>query len=300
MRNSQLVKRSSSSEVAKGWFLTYPKCPLEKSDLLKLLQASDPPIVEWVVARELHADGTPHLHAFVKYASKVTFSAHRWDLLTSEKTYHGNYQAARSWNAVQDYCKKGGDFIASFDTAAATNKRAARNQHLIEGDLKELVDSGFIPLQSLRAIQQARNAYTQLGKPEHAPQHRGIWIYGPSGAGKSHYVRYKEDNLFIKAQNKWWDGYRGEDAVLLDDFDQQGACLFHYLKIWADKWACSGEVKGDTIGLRYKRFYVTSNFRIQDLFKDQDPETIKAIRRRFHVIKMLGRDLGLDSRPDSN
>jgi len=59
-------------------------------------------------------------------------------------------------------------------------------------------------------------------------------------------------------------------------------CLAHYLKIWADKWPCTGEVKGGTVSLMHERFVVTSNFRIEELFqKDQIRE---AVLRRFKVI----------------
>lgn len=95
-------------------------------------------------------------------------------------------------------------------------------------------------------------------------------------------MRTTEQSLYIKAQNKWWDGYQAEEAVLIDDFDKGGACLGHYLKIWADKWACTGEVKGATIPLNFKRIYITSNYSIEELFPD-DMEMQKAIRRRFNV-----------------
>ena len=284
-----LVKRSPE-QAAIGWFLTYPKCPLSKEEVLRLLQAQDNPVVQWVIATEKHQDGTLHVHAFIKYHSKVTFGAHRWDLIAPDKIYHGNYQAARSWSAVSQYCQKGGDFIASFDTAAAAGKRAARNQHLLEGDLQELVTSGFLPLTQLKSVYMARNLFAQLTAPLTRPEVCGIWIYGPPGIGKSHYVRTKESDLFIKAQNKWFDGYTNQTAILLDDFDHQGVCLFHYLKIWADKWPCSGEVKGDTVALRHERFYVTSNFRIEDLFSAMPYDTIRAIRRRFKVLHMMGLD----------
>lgn len=47
---------------------------------------------------------------------------------------------------------------------------------------------------------------------------------------------------------------------MLEDLDD--ACLGHYLKIWADKWECTGEVKGDTIPLLHEKFVITSNFTI--------------------------------------
>lgn len=287
MFSTNLAKRPPRQESAKGWFLTYPKCDLTKEQLLKALQAQDPPIQEWVVAREFHEDGSPHLHAFIKYGTRVSFSPYRWDVFHGDQRFHGNYQVARSWTQVQKYCQKEGDFIASFDTAAATSKRAARNRTLMTGNLKDLVDSGFIAAERLKIVQANKNAYLQLTPLENRPDVCGIWVYGAPGVGKSHLVRDREPSLYQKAQNKWWDGYVGQEAVLLDDLDAQGSCLFHYMKIWADKWGTWGEVKGDTVPLNYKRFYVTSNFKIEEIFKDQPQETIKAIRRRFHVIKLV-------------
>jgi len=87
--------------------------------------------------------------------------------------------------------------------------------------------------------------------------------------------------VYVKAQNKWWDGYKGQKIVILDDLDTD--CLAHYLKIWADKWPCRGEVKGSTVALRHTYFVVTSNFTIEDLFSKCPDTTIEAIRRRFKV-----------------
>lgn len=70
--------------------------------------------------------------------------------------------------------------------------------------------------------------------------------------------------------------------MVLDDLDTP--VLAHYLKIWADKWSATGEVKHGTVPLNYERFIVTSNFSIEGLHKDCPPETIAAIQRRFKVI----------------
>lgn len=113
---------------------------------------------------------------------------------------------------------------------------------------------------------------------------RGIWFWGKPGVGKSYFVRkWANDRglkLFIKPQSKWWDGYSGEPVVLLDDIDTN--CLHHYLKIWTDKYACSGEVKGGTVPLLYKYFFITSNYTIEDLFSSV-PMSIEPIKRRCQV-----------------
>jgi len=55
------------------------------------------------------------------------------------------------------------------------------------------------------------------------------------------------------------------------------------LKIWADKWSCKGEAKGYTVKLQHKKFVVTSNYSIEELFKDTPTETINALKRRFEI-----------------
>lgn len=64
----------------------------------------------------------------------------------------------------------------------------------------------------------------------------------------------------------------------MDDLDTD--VLGHYLKIWADKWECSGEIKGASIPLKHTRFIVTSNKPIIGLFV-KDNDLAMAIQRRF-------------------
>jgi len=90
--------------------------------------------------------------------------------------------------------------------------------------------------------------------------------------------------VYIKPQSKWWDGYKGQKTVILDDLDSD--CLAHYLKIWGDKWSATGEYKGGTVALNYERFIVTSNFTIEKLHEKMPMVTVEAIKRRFKVIHM--------------
>lgn len=59
--------------------------------------------------------------------------------------------------------------------------------------------------------------------------------------------------------NKWWDGYQGQKAVILDDIDDKHYILAHHLKKWADPWIpFIGESKGGAISPDYDVFIVTS------------------------------------------
>lgn len=60
-------------------------------------------------------------------------------------------------------------------------------------------------------------------------------------------------------------------ALLLDDFGPSHAQLGSYLKQWADIYPFSAEVKGGTLqNIRPQRVFVTSNYRPDEIWKD-DP-----------------------------
>ena len=130
-----MVDKVDKSKYAKGWFCTWPKCPIGKEMCLEELKAKWE-IVEYVICEETHADGEPHLHAFLKLDRRVNFKASMFDVAG----YHGNYQVAKSWRAVQAYVKKDGDFITNIDLDAARAKKAAHNAKLLELDPKKAVD----------------------------------------------------------------------------------------------------------------------------------------------------------------
>lgn len=270
--------------------MTYPRCPLQPVEVLELLRHCYPvAIIEHVVATELHQDGFPHLHAWIRYEKKVTFSTTRWDLRTADKVYHGNYAVCKSPEKCRQYCAKDGDYIASMDLKAKQKKKASRNAQLLSGNLKQLTDEGEIGLKELPQIEKARALYSLLTPPYQSENVRGVWITGKTGAGKSHYVRtkYEAHDLYLKGQTRWWCGYQSQQAVLIEDVDRLGATpeFGHLLKIWADKWGCSGEIKGGHASLHHRVIYVTSQYEIEDLWTD-DSKLQDALKRRFTRIHL--------------
>lgn len=284
--------------------MTYPQCPVQPDEALALLRACHAaPIKDWIVAAEAHQDGTPHLHAFIRYETRVTWKADLWDLKVADKVYHGNYQQAKSWKAVIQYCKKDGHYISNVSIEDANAKKAARNKQLLEEDPKQLIESGTIGVLQLPGLIRAKATYTTLLPPLEVSDVRGIWVVGRTGVGKSHYVRtrHSQPDLYLKSCHKWWDGYLSQPFVLLEDLDPFGKFLGHFLKIWADKWGCVGEVKGGVVSLRHRAFYVTSQYEIEDIFKpDDDRELFEAISRRFRRVEISKSMVTEDLEEDSN
>jgi len=230
-----------------------------------------------VFGREVGKSGTPHLQGFIVFDKTKRFSAVKkihsrchWEVA------HGTSEQA----AV--YAKKDGDYFESGRLPASQGRR-----NDLEAAITTLKSDGIAAVARehtavfIKYSRGLRDVSLFLQNSYKHESVRGIWIYGPPGTGKSHVARSLSDSLYIKAQNKWFDGYDGELNILLDDLDT--AVLGHYLKIWADRWPCSGETKGGTVNLRHQRFIVTSNYAPEHFWGDDEP-MCKAIERRFKVI----------------
>jgi len=109
------------------------------------------------------------------------------------------------------------------------------------------------------------------------------WWVGPSGSGKSRLLWELYPNHFAKALNKWWDRYRFEDVVAIEEWAPKNDCTASSLKKWADRYPFPGEIKGGVMQqLRPKKIIVLSNYTPQQCFLNN--EDLEPILRRFTVI----------------
>jgi len=223
---------------------------------------------------------TPHLQGFVIFRGKHTLKAAIKLLPDCHVTIR--YDAATNAQAAE-YCKKGGDFVelGALNEQGKRNDLSALADEITEGaSLKDVADryrSTYI--RNYRGIQHYKQLIT---KPYTPSGLRGHWFVGIPESGKSRAAREENPGYYLKPQSKWWCEYDGEKTVILEDFDHGGACLGHYLKLWADRYPVSGETKGGKVSLAYDKFIITTNYCIEDIWPD-DKQMQAAIKRRFTV-----------------
>lgn len=276
---------------AKGFFLTYPQCTLTKEELLELLQTLPikTPIEEYVIAEERHKDGSPHLHAFIKYASKITFSPKLWDI----STFHGNYQVSKSWKAVRKYCEKEGNYISNFAVEEAKNKHSKKitYEHLSRDPI-DLVEEGILPPMSLPNFVKAQQLFSLLKKKRERiditdlpnDKQRHAWVYGPSNTGKTTKLKTMietlgESECFQIPYNNDWVGYNQERVLYCDEFKGQ-------LTAQDLNRLCDGNAKVNTKGGSAQlhpcpQICILSNYSIKECFKNVPENIIESLQNRF-------------------
>lgn len=279
----------------KGWFLTFPQCDLTRAEVGDHLLSLGPEIV--VVAQEKHKSGDLHLHCWLEYSKpKHIRDARFFDF----KGFHCNIGSTKKKkcntraNALKYILKSDEDpWSFGIDLEAWKNSqkkhRSMIGEMLISGKktVRDVVAEFPGEIYNIDKLLKNVNLYKVLNKevPSIVPR-TNYWIVGEPGVGKSYAVRaiYNVSDLFIKSINKWWDGYSGQDAILLDDFGPEHAALSYYLKIWADNYSFNGEIKGGMIVPYYTRVYVTSNYEPEEIWKgDENMILVEAIKRRFRI-----------------
>jgi len=272
----------------RGWLFTWNNYPATYRDTLDELEC------RYVCAGEEIAPttGTPHLQGYVYFSAQKRLSSLR-RLLPGCHLLPANGTAKQN----RDYCAKSRDVDeqpnavfyerGNMPVDAAAKGEAERVRWQTAWDNAKLGNIEAIPVdirvRQYSAIRRIQRDYMPSVESLSSPC--GVWIYGLSGAGKSRSVMDAFPTCYPKPRTQWWDGYQGESVVLLDDVDKFDVRLGGYLKHWADCYPFIGEDKGGSKKIRPLRFFVTSQYRIEEIWEDE--KTRDALLRRFHFIEKI-------------
>jgi len=234
-----------------------------------------------IAGRETGDEGTPHFQGYCYFKTKKSLKQMKVYIPRAHwETQRGTFEQAI------EYCKKDNDFL-EFGTPPMSRKRQGEKGKEYWDEQLSLAKKGRIEecdsklqLTHMSALLKVVSYYAPM--PDDLDECSNLWYYGTTGTGKSYKARTENPGHYLKMCNKWWDGYKNEDVVIIEDFDKKHADhLGHHMKIWCDRYAFPAEIKGAKLNLRPKTIIVTSNYSPSEIWTD--PQTLDPILRRFTI-----------------
>lgn len=288
-----LGKRSHGGGLAqaKNWCWTYPNYSGDDLARLRLLAASGVVVfIKWG-REEAPTTGLPHLQGYLCLPAKQRLGAVKE--IVGPKAHLEPMRGSLKQNSA--YCSKGVEIEQygeepSPDAVSAMNKaKDEKARRIIE--LAKKGDEATFEAEFPHDYVYHAPAWDRLCARKQRPLDplppttRHSWYHGEPGTGKSFKARSENPNAYIKSTTRWWDGYQGEEVVIIEDFSPFEISLTRDLKIWADIYDFPAEVKGSTLGrIRPKHIIVTSNYSIAEIWsgdsKDREP-----LERRFTQVR---------------
>lgn len=270
--------RSENSRQQKYWLCTIPErswCPPQELGEEFAYVAGQ--------LEEAPTTGYRHWQVLICFKKKKSLRQLK-ELICND----GHFEPSRS-DAARDYVLKEETYVEGtrFRLGEYPNRR---NNKADWDKILDIAKKGIIEEIDADVVIRYYTTLKRISIDYGSPVARGpqeVHLYwGPTGSGKSKKVfeLVEGKEYYLKAPTtKWWDGYRGQEIVVVDEF--RGLIEISHLLKWLDRYPCAVEVKGCQVFLNTKIWYFTSNLSMDEWYKDIDRETVAALRRRFTNIE---------------
>ena len=293
MKTEDFAKVAGKGVRGKTWFITYPQCPVPKEVVLKHLEKLG--LKEYIICEEEHADGGPHLHAYIVLKNRSSWSKSMFDFKDLEKEWHGNYQKVYNVDKCREYVIKDGNYISNIDVEAPKKHKSKLTKEDYLKDPCDLLEEGKISFMQVANFLKNQDCYKMLLQrktklPEVFPEKkRHWWIWGNSNTGKTTYLRQmmreKDGGWFQIPTNNDWKGYNGEKNLYLDEYKGQ-------LTLQELNRVCDGgakvNTKGGTTQLAYDVIvWICSNYSIGGCYNKLEECMLECLYNRFQVKEMV-------------
>lgn len=252
----------------------------EEESLLQELTTLES-VVYLLYGREVGEEcGTPHLQGYLEVSSRMGIRAVK-GLLGNR----AHLEIARgSLQSNQTYCRKQGDV---FEGGSPQQGQGARSDLL---SVKEAIDAGATESviadnffgQWVRYSKSFKEYRALKASIPRSWKTKVFILWGNTGTGKTRFVHDQvgtNQELYSPGDYEWFDGYRGQEIVLFDDF--RGEYPVQFLLKLLDRYPMQVKIKGSFTEWCPRKVYITSNVNPLDWYTDIDSRTRAALLRRI-------------------
>lgn len=302
-----MTQKFSDSEVAEGNSVLQPQNNRFREWCFTINNYTDADLTEVeniecryiCYAPEIGDQGTPHLQGYIvfksqrwlKAVSKLLKRAHltpaRGSGSDNKRYIQGPYSKNGKEKPLNDkFCERGecpeqgkrSDLVAYHDDI----KKGKRGRDL---SVDHLAIRAKYPRLEQTLINEedehrAREMYDNGIKPEVHVR------WGPPGTGKTRFVYETHPDVFEPSIKKngvhWWSNYRGQDVILLDEFDGQ-IPIRDFLRL-IDRYPFCMETKGGHVWRLATKIYICSNNPPEEWYPAESHQFEK-IQRRLTTVE---------------
>lgn len=141
-----------------------------------------------------------------------------------------------------------------------------------------------------RFVEKVKLVYERKRDPNDPPQVKCYW--GNPGVGKTRtaYEEFKgECYKHDPTKGSWWDGYDGDENVIIDEADKGYIKLSELLSI-LDRYPVKVPVKGGFRQFVASKIILTANSHPEEWYPNCSDAATKGLLRRIHEIRLIGED----------
>lgn len=285
-----MSKKTQGPQII-NWCWTLNNYTDAEEILLKSLVLTDK--VKYICwGKEVGENGTKHLQGYCELKNRQYLAGVKKILLSR---MHLEKRLGTQQQAI-DYCKKDGVYVEFGEKQEQSGTTLSEKDNLIQNRLKsiqEKVKKGVSekqlyeeePLMAARFPKFISKCTEWIVPPIREELVVELHV-GPTGSGKTTqaFQRFPNSlyNMPVKSgQTLWFNGYHGQEVVLLDDF-KGGFGLDNLLRL-LDKFPIQVEQKGSMTWFTPLRIIITSNFKELEWYDYINRnEHYLALRRRIH------------------
>lgn len=150
-----------------------------------------------------------------------------------------------------------------------------------EGNFEAIEDE--FPAQMLHCSKGIKEIFERHDTPRDPAIPVEVEVYwGLPGTGKSKAAHKKNPGAWMKSDmsTKWYDGYKGEKTIILNDFRGYNLNFGKLLNL-LDRYPQRVEKKGSSMELKCNKFVITSNQHPKDWYKKKAWDDDNPLRRRI-------------------